>query len=281
MNHGDRITLISKWKLKGGCPEILQRELESLAEKVMAEQNTLMYLVHLQSCNPLQSDQKVNPEKAEITPDEQYEVVFFEMYRDAQAFSDHVTGPSFTSFRKNFIQYFYRDPANPEWPVTENTYLTRESGFIRPEAGMLSPYEAADCVTDNQVIFHEIISENPSALVSGFYQQLFNWEFVESSEGPGTPAGSFWYIKNEGQFMGGIAQQKGGDPAYQKMVSFYVQVDDVDAALDTAKSLGGEIVMAKASIPFQGTTFTLGMFSDPQGNVIGVMEPITAQEWAR
>ena len=63
---------------------------------------------------------------------------------------------------------------------------------------------------------------------------------------------------------GGIGPLQGGD----HMVTFYVGVDDVDAALRAAEHLGGTVVQAPVRVP--GLTFAL--LADPQGHVIGVSQ---------
>jgi predicted enzyme related to lactoylglutathione lyase len=51
-------------------------------------------------------------------------------------------------------------------------------------------------------------------------------------------------------------------------VTFYVQVADVGATLDKVESLGGRRMMGPDSVP-DGPT--IGLFTDPQGHVIGVV----------
>jgi len=46
-------------------------------------------------------------------------------------------------------------------------------------------------------------------------------------------------------------------------VSIYVEVDDLQASLDKAVSLGGTVVMPVTEIP---GAVTMAMFSDPDGN---------------
>jgi predicted enzyme related to lactoylglutathione lyase len=49
---------------------------------------------------------------------------------------------------------------------------------------------------------------------------------------------------------------------------FYVEVEDVKAALDKAVSLGGKILVPPVKIPMG----TFGWFSDLEGNMIGVLK---------
>ena len=51
-------------------------------------------------------------------------------------------------------------------------------------------------------------------------------------------------------------------------VTFYVQVDDLQAYLDKAESLGGKTIMPPMEIP---DMVKLAVFSDPEGNVIGIV----------
>jgi predicted enzyme related to lactoylglutathione lyase len=57
--------------------------------------------------------------------------------------------------------------------------------------------------------------------------------------------------------------QEGAPPT----VTFYVMVDDPQAALSKAESLGGKSVMGPTPIPGVGT---IAMFLDPEGNCIGL-----------
>ena len=47
-----------------------------------------------------------------------------------------------------------------------------------------------------------------------------------------------------------------------------MQVDDLQAFLDKAESLGGKTIMPPTVIP---DTVTLAMFTDPEGNIMGMV----------
>ena len=49
----------------------------------------------------------------------------------------------------------------------------------------------------------------------------------------------------------------------------YVEVNDLQAYLDKAEKLGGKTIMPPTEIPDQ---VTLAMFTDPEGNVIGLVK---------
>jgi predicted enzyme related to lactoylglutathione lyase len=51
-------------------------------------------------------------------------------------------------------------------------------------------------------------------------------------------------------------------------VTFYVETTDVDASLAQAERLGGKVVMPKTALP----DVTIGVFEDPEGHAIGLVE---------
>jgi hypothetical protein len=53
------------------------------------------------------------------------------------------------------------------------------------------------------------------------------------------------------------------------MVTVYVGVDDLQAALDKAESLGGKTVSAPMDVPGGPSIAT---FTDPEGNVVGLVK---------
>ncbi|MCM8531930.1 MAG: antibiotic biosynthesis monooxygenase [Lentisphaeraceae bacterium] len=127
------VSLISKWQLKDGCPDSLQKVLIDLAYKVeSSEKGTLMYSVHLKTTEPSSTTESSSTTtgQCEHSP-AQTEVTFFEIYKDAEAFNTHLNGPVFTKFRKDTLQYFKEDPKNAGWPKTETEFLKIESQFIR------------------------------------------------------------------------------------------------------------------------------------------------------
>lgn len=65
--------------------------------------------------------------------------------------------------------------------------------------------------------------------------------------------------------QGGIGQTPDG----KAHVTFYVEVDDLEAALGKAEELGGSRVMGPTDIP----SGQIAMFTDPEGHLIGLMRP--------
>lgn len=132
-DEGSEVLLISKWQLLDGAPGCLIDILKKLASEVEnAEPDTLMYRVHLQSTAPLEKDSlpKLPPPRP-LSNESQKEVIFLEVYRDADAFSRHVLGDVFQHFLQEVRQYFKEDPDNAGQPLMQTEYLTLESGFAR------------------------------------------------------------------------------------------------------------------------------------------------------
>lgn len=110
----------------------------------------------------------------------------------------------------------------------------------------------------NPIVHFEIRSADPDA-ARAFYGKMFGWSFPEAAL-PG-----YTYIDSGvpvGTIPGGMSPLQGGN----QMVTVFAGVDDVAAALQQAVALGGTVVQAATSVP--GVTF--GLFTDPQGNVVGV-----------
>ncbi|WP_016956063.1 putative quinol monooxygenase [Catenovulum agarivorans] len=127
------IALISRWKLKNGCTDELVQALKELTIQVeQKEPETLSYNVHITAKPPLDSDnQPLNPPAKNIPNQLQTEVIFYERYANAAAFSAHVTGEIFNEFRQKYIHHFYQSPDKAGWPQTDNTYLELEADFTR------------------------------------------------------------------------------------------------------------------------------------------------------
>ena len=108
------------------------------------------------------------------------------------------------------------------------------------------------------VIHFEVAGKDGPALTS-FYEQLFGWK-TNAVEGMG-----YSLVEKEGEgIAGGIGTSQDGS----SHVTFYVSVDDPQAALDKAEALGGKTVQPVMTIP---DMVTLALFADPEGHVVGVV----------
>ena len=117
------------------------------------------------------------------------------------------------------------------------------------------------------VVHFEVIGGDGEKLRS-YYSELFGWEF-------GDPIGPTNYsvVTRDGNTNAdgvGIGGGIGAAPeGYDGHVTFYVEVDDVEAALAQAESLGGKRVMGPMTM--DEPPLTLGQFTDTEGHVIGLV----------
>jgi uncharacterized protein len=128
-------------------------------------------------------------------------------------------------------------------------------------------------IVGQPVVHFEIIGTDPSAL-RAFYASLFGWEFEEDA--PVAPAvsepHSYAFLPQQpGEGAPGIPGGIGGGPGFAPHTVFYVGVPDVGAALADAVRLGGTRVMGP--VRNEGGGVTVGHFTDPEGNLVGVAGP--------
>ncbi|HWW87135.1 MAG TPA: VOC family protein [Vicinamibacterales bacterium] len=110
------------------------------------------------------------------------------------------------------------------------------------------------------VMWFEVLGKDAGKLQQ-FYTELFAWSF----RAEGAPE---YGIVNTGDtrgIPGGIGQTYPGTRAW---VTFYVETPDITASLEKAKNLGGKVVMPRTKMP----GVTLGIFEDPEGHVVGLVE---------
>ena len=112
------------------------------------------------------------------------------------------------------------------------------------------------------VVHFEVIGRDGPALMA-YYSELFGWEVhADNPMAYGTVAPP----ESGAGIGGGIGQ---GPDGYEGHVTFYVSVDDVEASLAKAESLGGKRMMGPESM-MEG--LVIGLFTDPEGHVVGVVQ---------
>jgi uncharacterized protein len=115
------------------------------------------------------------------------------------------------------------------------------------------------------VVHFEVMGKDADRLRS-FYSQMFGWEI--DADNPM----NYGMVSREDNLDqgigigGGIGPMPEGRDGY---VTFYVAVDDVEAAIRKAESLGGTRVMGPMEVP-DGPEIAL--FNDPEGHMIGVVK---------
>lgn len=108
----------------------------------------------------------------------------------------------------------------------------------------------------NPVVHFEIGCRD-RAKTAEFYRSLFDWKIDTAG-----PAGTI----DAGGGIPGHITALGHEPQHYTM--FYVEVEDVKAALAKAESLGGKTLVPPITIPGSGT---FAWFSDPEGNMVGLL----------
>jgi uncharacterized protein len=110
----------------------------------------------------------------------------------------------------------------------------------------------------------ELNSANPDQAKT-FYAGLFNWQLQDISN-PAVSDSTYTVIRTEQGTGGGIMQQVPGGP--NGWIP-YVQVDDLRAATDKAKALGGKVMKDVTEVPQMGW---FSIVQDPTGAVLGLWE---------
>ena len=101
-----------------------------------------------------------------------------------------------------------------------------------------------------------------------FYSKLFQWQ-LEDMPNPAVADGSYTLIKVGEGTGGGIMKQVPGGPSGWLA---YVQVDDIHAATQKAKSLGAEVMKDVTEVMGMGW---LSFIRDPTGAVLGLWQAKT------
>jgi len=110
-------------------------------------------------------------------------------------------------------------------------------------------------------VVHFEIGCRDSAKTQEFYRQMFDWQI--EAFGPAA------MIAPENGGVGGHITALGHEPFHYTI--FYVDVEDVAAALKKAESLGGKTLVPPVSIP----TGTFAWMEDPNGNTVGLWKSKT------
>lgn len=113
----------------------------------------------------------------------------------------------------------------------------------------------------NGAVAHwQMLTKDPDA-TARFYEALFGWRF-SANNGLGYREVATNARKG---IDGGIWPAPPGAP---ETVQLFVEVEDVEAALNRVQDLGGKIIMPKQVLP-DGDTMALAL--DPLGRAFGVM----------
>lgn len=114
-------------------------------------------------------------------------------------------------------------------------------------------------MANGQVSWFEVMGQDAAAL-RGFYGKLFGWTFDTN-----LPGMDYGVVQGgEGALPGGVGGAGGAS-----WTTFYVQVDDVDAAIGQAIEGGGKVLMPARDLP----TTRIAVVADPEGHPVGLSCP--------
>lgn len=123
MPRSSQVSLISRWFVRPDCWDPALEALKAAAAEVLArEPHTLTYRIHVAS-----ADSSLQP----LPPRDRFSILFFETYRNADAFRAHLNGPTFTAFVRDHGHLFV--PAADGKPYTTVDFLSLHAGFTREE----------------------------------------------------------------------------------------------------------------------------------------------------
>ena len=119
------------------------------------------------------------------------------------------------------------------------------------------------------IVHFEVIGRDLATL-EGFYDELFGWKIDANN-----PMGYGIISRDDNMNADGIGIGGGMMALPPEMasesnghVTWYAEVEDVEAALARAESLGGKRLHGPDTVPGGPT---LGQFADPEGHLIGLV----------
>ena len=136
----------------------------------------------------------------------------------------------------------------------------------------MSDHNDTTRMAPGRVSWNELVTTDTKA-AADFYGKLFGWKsapFVPQGMAPPPDAQPYTLFKlNSGDEMGVGGMMQAPQPDMPPMWLPYVVVDDSDAALKKADSLGAKICLPATS---SGEVGRVAVIQDPQGATIGLHE---------
>jgi len=136
--------------------------------------------------------------------------------------------------------------------------LTRRATLMLAAAAPQLRGQSGERPTGRPVVHFEIGCRD-RAKTGDFYSKLFGWQITAAGPASNIQTGS-------AQGISGHITSLGHEPEHYTM--FYVDVEDVQTALDKATELGGKKLIGPIKIP----AGTFAWFADPDGNIIGLLK---------
>ena len=98
-----------------------------------------------------------------------------------------------------------------------------------------------------------------------FYEGIFDWK-LEPTEG----FEGYHMVSSDDVGVGGAVGQ--GNEQMPSYMTIYVQVESINESLGQIEASGGTTVLPRTVVP---GTVTFGLFNDPAGNLVGLVEAET------
>ncbi len=119
------------------------------------------------------------------------------------------------------------------------------------------PMKVRDASKPGEVCWHELISEDHEASLR-FYGKLFGWR--KRGEFAMGAMGTYLLYGNEERDLGGMFTL--AKDQHPSAWNYYIQVSDLDAAIERAKAKGGSLFNGPMTVP---SGARIAQLSDPQG----------------
>lgn len=119
----------------------------------------------------------------------------------------------------------------------------------------------------NPVVHFEFWSKEPAKMAE-FYTAAFDWKIQH------VPELAYWMADTDGPegnkgVNGGIFQPEGEPAGWPAKVAIYMQVDNLERALERIVAAGGQVLLARKPIAGMGA---IALFADPDGRALGLWE---------
>jgi uncharacterized protein len=145
-----------------------------------------------------------------------------------------------------------------------NTNIGRIAVVADPQAADLALVQglqtgqrkAADLGKPGRVGWNELLAADLQKAIA-FYGELFGWQRADAEIGPGD---GYQLFSAGGQMIGGMSTKRRTDPVPYWV--YYINVDDIEAAMERVKTAGGRIFESPVETPGGSWIVRCG---DPQG----------------
>ena len=157
-------------------------------------------------------------------------------------------------------------------PPTPIPKVGRFSVIADPQGATLSvfkpdqPMEAHDTTKQGEFNWNELLTTDHENAFA-FYSALFGWQKI--SEFDMGPMGKYWLYGQGDKQYGGMMTKTADMPMPPTWI-YYIQVDDLDAAVTRSTSKGAKVMHGPVDVP-GGTR--IAQLTDPQGAVFALHGP--------